>query len=249
VRGFEHEPLAQAGGFLFRRATLRNHSAIPKTTSKLGFDTSIVRTDTGTSVSKSGPDSRFGAYTGLVRTLMSGSTAKGEIIRWEILPGLPGEGPTPRYYHVRHPTPWAEGLVVRFWRADGSEWVGNFQGLQDWSWKVMLWPEADSAIVVAMDNLYLVDAGNPNSYVTADSQLLVDDIMLDDEHHMLFVAASTTVLAFGRDRRLLWSRSELGGYDAQFQTCASGVLTLEVEEELGGQRKTIRLSAKDGAGL
>ncbi len=73
--------------------------------------------------------------------------------------------------------------------------------------------------------------------------------MLDDEHHTLFVAASTTVVAFGRDRQLLWSRSIPGGYDAQFQTCAKGVLTLNVEEHFGGERKIIRLSAKDGARL
>jgi hypothetical protein len=178
--------------------------------------------------------------------LMSGGTAKNEIIRWEILPGLPGEGPTCKYFHVGHPTPWSEGPVVRFSRSDGSEWVGNFQGLQDWSTKVLLWPEADSVVVIAMDNFYLVDAQNPDAYVTLDSQLLVDDVMLDDDHKILFVVASTTVLAFGRDRRLLWRQNALGGYDAQFQACADGVLALEVEEELRGERKVVRLSSNDG---
>jgi len=63
---------------------------------------------------------------------------------------------------------------------------------------------------------------------------------------VLFVAASTTVCAYGRDRQLLWIRSGLGGYDAHLETCANGVLTVEVEEELGGARKSIRLSAQDG---
>ena len=168
------------------------------------------------------------------------------IVRWESLPGLPGEGPVPKHFHLGHPTPWAEGFVVRFWNADGSEWVGNFQGLQDWSTKVVPWPEGDSVVVLAMDNFYLVDAGNPDNYVTLDSQWLVDDVMLDEDRRVLFVAASTAVCAFGRDRRLLWTRTGLPGYDAQLKTCTNGVLTIEVEEELGETRKTLRISAKDG---
>jgi len=50
------------------------------------------------------------------------------LVRWEILKGLPGEGPLPRYFHLGHSTPWSEGFVVRFWNSDGAEWVGNFQG-------------------------------------------------------------------------------------------------------------------------
>ncbi|QOY87428.1 hypothetical protein [Paludibaculum fermentans] len=135
---------------------------------------------------------------------------------------------------------------MRFWKADGSSWVGNFQGLQDWSAKVALWPEAGSIAVLAMDSFYLVDAGRPDSYVTLDSQNLVDDIILEEEHGMRFVATSTSILAFGKDRRQIWTQSDLGGYDAQLTQCAKGLLTIEVEEELGGARKTILLSAKDG---
>jgi hypothetical protein len=172
-----------------------------------------------------------------------------EILRWEILSGLPGEGPTPLYFHSQQPTPWAEGLVVRFWRADGSEWVGNFQGKQDWSTKVLLWPEADSVIVMAMDNLYLLDAGNPRNYVAADSELLVDDVMFDDDRNALFVAANGTILAFGRNRRLIWRRDSLREFDARFQSCANGILSVDVEEELGGERKILHFSVNDGAFL
>ena len=62
-----------------------------------------------------------------------------------------------------HPSPWTEGFVVRFWKADGNEWVGNFQGKQDWSTKVLLWQEANSVVVLAMDNFYLVDANIPGN--------------------------------------------------------------------------------------
>lgn len=47
-------------------------------------------------------------------------------VGWEVLTGLPGDGPIPYHFHLGHPSPWAEGLVVRFWKADGSSWVGNF---------------------------------------------------------------------------------------------------------------------------
>ena len=171
----------------------------------------------------------------------------GEVIRWEILSGLPGEGPTPMYFHSQHPTPWAEGLVLRFWRADGSQWIGNFQGKQDWSTKVVLWPKVDSFVVIAMDNFYLLDAGNPANYITADSDLLVDDVMLDDEQSTLFAAANTTILAFGPNRQLIWRRDSLREFDARFQSCVDGVLTVNVEEELGGERKILRFATTDGA--
>jgi hypothetical protein len=46
---------------------------------------------------------------------MTGPEGAGtRIERWEILPGLPGEGPDPKHFHLRHPTPWKEGVAVRF---------------------------------------------------------------------------------------------------------------------------------------
>jgi hypothetical protein len=170
-------------------------------------------------------------------------------VRWEILKGLPGEGPLPKYFHLGHPTPWSEGLAVRFWNADGTQWVGNFQGLQDWSAKILVWPEAGSIAVLAMDGFYLVDARNPDSYVTLGSQCLVDDVMLDEERNLLFVAEATRIHAYGRNRRLLWTRSGLGGYDAQLKNCVGGVLTVEIEEETGEPRKMVRLSANDGSNV
>ena len=189
------------------------------------------------------PPACFGSYTRSEGNDVMG----GEVVRWEILSGLPGEGPAPMYFHSQHPTPWAEGLVVRFWRADGSQWVGNFQGKQDWSTKVLPWPEADSIIVIAMDNFYLLDAGNPVNYVTAGSELLIDDVMFDDDRNALFVAANTTILAFGRNRQLIWRRDSLREFDAQFRRSANGILSVDVEEELGGERKILHLSVNDGA--
>src|ERR1700694_4236349 len=52
---------------------------------------------------------------------------------------------------------------------------------------------------------------------------LVDDVILNGERKVLFVAEPTKIHAYGQDKRLLWSRSEFGGYDAQLKTCANGV--------------------------
>ena len=177
------------------------------------------------------------------------SATTGQIVRWEILKGLPGEGPTPLHFHTGLPTPWAEGFVVRFWNEDETEWVGNFQGRQDWSTKILLWPEAQSIVVLAMDNFYLVDAVKPDSYVTLESFALVDNLMLGDENRLLFVAESTAVHAFDRERRLLWSRRIVNGYDLQLTRCADGVLVVDVERELGGPRREIHISTKDGTAL
>ena len=134
-----------------------------------------------------------------------------QVVRWEILPGLPGEGPPPKYFFVGHATPWVEGLVVRFGNANGTAWTGNFQGRQDWSTKVVLWPEADAVVVIAVDNFFLVNASDPDDYVTVEARFLVDEVMLDEGRTMLFVAASTTIFAYRRDRQLLWTRTALGG--------------------------------------
>jgi hypothetical protein len=135
---------------------------------------------------------------------------------------------------------------VRFWDDDddGTEWVGNFQGRQNWSPKIFHWPEAESMVVLATNDLYLVGASNPDDYTILE---YVDDVMMDEERSLLFGFAFSAVHAFGRNRRKIWSQERLNGYDPQFESCREGVLSVVVEEELGGGRKVVRLSAQDGA--
>ena len=175
----------------------------------------------------------------------------GQIVRWEVLPGLPGEGPVALHFHTGHRTPWAEGTVIRFWSEDGTNWVGNFKGRQDRNAKVLVWPEADAIVVQAMDNLYLVDARSPESYTSVPSPefALVEHLMFDAERRMLFVAANTTIYAYGQDRRLAWTLRISNGYDALLLECVDDVLTVDVEEELGGARRTMKLSTQDGSVL
>src|SRR5690348_2002419 len=107
------------------------------------------------------------------------------IVRWEILKGLPGEGPIPKHFHLGRPTPWAQGVVVRFWKQDGTEWVGNFQGRTFGVDDVLLWPEAKAVAVIAGGDFYLIDDDDTNSYSTLGSQCSANGMMLDERHNVL----------------------------------------------------------------
>src|SRR5579871_1556803 len=137
------------------------------------------------------------------RIVMSESSpAAGRIARWEILRGLPGEGPAAKYFHLGHPTPWAEGLVIKFFAADESSWVGNFQrSTYVRRTDVISWPEANTIIVIAAGALYLIDAANPAEY---RSLKLINGVLFDENREILFVGESIRIHAFDKDRKLRW---------------------------------------------
>jgi hypothetical protein len=172
------------------------------------------------------------------------------IVHWEILKGLPGEGPVPKYFHLGHPTPWSEGLVVRFWDADGTEWVGNFQNSRIGSAQIVPWPEANVVGVKTSGHfsfdLYLIHAGNPADY---SSHIYLTGIMFNEDRSMLFVSDGIRIIGYRTDRKLAWVREGLGGYDLEMKSCVDGVLTVELEEVLGEPRKVVRLSANDGSNV
>lgn len=170
-----------------------------------------------------------------------------QIVRWEILKGLPGDGPIPKYFHLGHPTPWSEGLVVKFSHADGTSWAGNFQrSAYSRRTEVLLWPEADSVIVIASGAFYLIDASNPDKYSTVR---LVTQALLDPQRTMLFVAETLRISAFDRNRRVAWVRQRAGEYHPELTSCVGGILTVEVEVEMGEPGKIVRVSAADGTNL
>jgi len=152
----------------------------------------------------------------------------------------------PLHFHTGHPTPWTEGLVIRFWNEDGTDWVGNFQNRWGWSHKVLSWPEAEALAVLVRYDFYLIDFNDPSSFVTLPSSV-VSGAMLDDEHKLLFVTDSSSVHAFGRDRQLLWKTDALGGYFPRLMNCVDGVLSIEVEEEMDEPPLKVRLSEMDGS--
>jgi len=119
------------------------------------------------------------------------------IVRWEILKGLPTEGPIPKYFHLGHPTPSSEGFVVRFWNADGTDWVGNFRcgwGLGT----VVDWPEASILIVIAYGACYFLQKSDPLRYVHHGSG--VTSALLDETRMLLILAyQGGDLFAYGHD--------------------------------------------------
>lgn len=168
------------------------------------------------------------------------------IVRSEILPGLPGEGPVPKYFRSGNPTPWAEGVVVRFWNDDGTEWVGNFQPAWSGINRVSLWPQAHSAAVIAGGNFYLLDAGKPDFYRTLEPNAngCATEIAFDEDHRMLFVAGGYALYAFDRERRLVWEKGP-GGEIVRLLNCVDGVLTVEIELEMGEPLETVQILATE----
>src|SRR5215471_12811382 len=75
---------------------------------------------------------------------------------FEVLPGLPGDGPYPEQFTTAGGT-HREGFVVRVLPERGPPWVGNFQrGLGTFS-GVMWHPGGRLLLVIAHGQAYLVD--------------------------------------------------------------------------------------------
>jgi hypothetical protein len=180
--------------------------------------------------------------------LMSTEANTTHVVRWEVLNGLPGEGPIPKHFHLGHPTPWAEGFVVRFWNSDGREWVGNFQGGGFGHTEIVGWPEASAVVVIATDNFYLVDAKDPANYETLGPHCLVSGAILSEDRTKLFVAEEYQVLAYGRDRTAIWQSRGLGGVIISIGE-VGGLLAVEVEQEMGEPAVAVHLSPDDGNDL
>src|SRR5580693_6052015 len=124
-------------------------------------------------------------------------SGSGRIVRWEILKGLPGEGLIPKYFHMGHPTPWAEGFVVQFWNEDGTEWVGNFQG--GWGVEAVFeLPDSTFLYVIAKGACYLLSKSDPSRYTFHGCG--VRSALVDDAQTVLILAYSGgSLVAHGRD--------------------------------------------------
>lgn len=80
------------------------------------------------------------------------------MIRYRILPGLPGTGPVPVQFSYLKGGRHKEGLVVDFYsEGDKSVWIGNFQpGLTNYS-DVTDHPKSDYCVVIAGGQGYVVN--------------------------------------------------------------------------------------------
>jgi len=77
--------------------------------------------------------------------------------RFEILSGLPGDGPLPEYYGFEASGRYREGFVVRFYPESGEPWVGNFQRGVTHVCHVLAAPSSTLMTVIASGQAYELD--------------------------------------------------------------------------------------------
>jgi hypothetical protein len=168
------------------------------------------------------------------------------IVRWEILPGLPGEGPIPHHFHLGHPTPWKEGFVVRFWNQDGREWVGNFQaGWTEFSAFIEL-PETQLAVVISHGAYYLLPLNDPNRVTVMGDD--VNGALLSESGLLILAYVTGSISAVDRTGTPVWTRDDFGADELVLKSCAPGVVVGDVQDWEGNWR-TVRLAEADGSDL
>ncbi len=143
---------------------------------------------------------------------------------------------------IRHPgkKDWSSDSPL----LNGSSWVGNFQQSNHLSpIEVLLWSEANSIIVTASGALYLINAANPAEYQSIKH---VNNILFDEARDTLFVAGGIRVRALDRSGQVRWIRQNLGGSHVELIGCREGVLSVELEMEMGEPRRTVRIRVGDG---
>ena len=178
---------------------------------------------------------------------MIAETSPGRIARWEVLKGLPGEGPIPRYFHAGHPTPWAEGFVVRFWNEDGTDWVGNFQG--GWWGVPSIYDLPDSSLlfVIAYGAYYLVPKSDPGQYVCHRHG--VTAALVYEEGLLIVAYQGGDLAAYERDGKQAWVRESIAVDGIRLQSCADGIITADIEYDYDGSWRTVKIKAADGSDL
>jgi hypothetical protein len=170
----------------------------------------------------------------------------GEIVRWETLPGLPGDCPIPKHFHLGRPTPWSVGFVVRFWNVDGTEWVGNFQiGVTYFSGIVEM-PAGKLLVIVARGACYFLPVNDPETFRVESGEVI--NSLLSEEGSLILGHPTGEISFFDRTGTLRWSRNDLGADELVLRSCASGVVVAYVQDWEGNWR-TVRLAEMDGSDL
>lgn len=125
-----------------------------------------------------------------------------------ILPGLPGEGPTPVQFSAPGKGTHSEGFVVEFSLADGETWVGNFQGGFGAYQGVLAHPNGVHVVVVASGQAYVVD---PDSRTSVEEfGVNLTDVSEVPELDLLVFTNGLWFEAFGsqghawKSRRISW---------------------------------------------
>lgn len=178
---------------------------------------------------------------------MSGESSS-QVVNWEVLPGLPGEGPIPKHFHLGHPTPWTEGFVVRFWNQNGDEWIGNFQRGINGLNKILDWNEAGCVVVFANGACYRISVSRPDQYSTHGSNVMY--VLFNDERTSLILAhedGDLIAISGSGDKR--WSRTSFGAFGVVLKGCSRGIVTAEIETDYDDSWRTVRINSEDGTDL
>ena len=176
---------------------------------------------------------------------MRADASSNRIFGWEVLPGLPGEGPVPLHFHLGHPTPWSEGFVIRFWNEDGTDWVANFQyGTTHFNLAIKP-PDSDLTVIVSHGACYLLPQCDPERMILADCDV---SMAIIGESGSLVVATYDSVHALDRHGKVAWRRDDFAADPLTLLSCVSGVVELKIED-WEGMRRTMRLSESDGRDL
>ncbi len=87
-----------------------------------------------------------------------------ETSSFEVMPGLPPYGPPARAFPPDGSAVFSEGLVVKFFRADGTDWTGNFgRGLTRYT-DVQMHPDGRRVIVVSCGEGYLIHPDDDTTF-------------------------------------------------------------------------------------
>jgi hypothetical protein len=109
------------------------------------------------------------------------------------------------------PSPWSEGIVVRFEPDAGPEWIGNLEPGYGGTTKIVPWEDAHAFIVIADGATYFVrpDAPDDWRHLAADGW----DCVLTPSHDLAILCTEDGLSAITRNGSELWSRwLALDGY-------------------------------------
>lgn len=163
-----------------------------------------------------------------------------------ILPGLPGHGPTPVYFHARQPSPWREGLAVRL-NVSGTDVVGNFQcGDRDYS-IATAWAEANVVVCVARGILYLVPYQNMTDYRAYDGYF--GAVAFSPSGAILYAVDADRVLALDVNLSVVWQhQQDLWRYGSYLilNSVNAGSILISAQFDLDGPWTEYLLAETDG---
>ncbi|HYL74547.1 MAG TPA: hypothetical protein VEU96_10100 [Bryobacteraceae bacterium] len=179
----------------------------------------------------------------ILNFMSTAHASPGPIVRWEILKGLPGEGPVPKHFHLGHPTPWAEGFVVRFWNEDGSVWIANFQsGVTNYC-DFFEFPDPRIGVIVSRGACYFLPFEDPQGVTNRSGE--ITSTLQTDKGNLILVSLTGEITVFDRFGVVLWHRNDFAADELILRSCVSGTIIADVQDWEGNWH-TIRVSEKSG---